>query len=80
MRFVLPESRRGVLGWLALTVFVFYCNALPGVFQFDDYKVIVDNPGVHSWEACLANLGHGIRPDAKPECVAALVDTVTAWK
>jgi uroporphyrinogen decarboxylase len=26
------------------------------------------------------NLGHGIRPDAKPECVAALVNTVREWK
>ncbi len=28
----------------------------------------------------IVNLGHGIRPDAKPECVAALVDTVVGWK
>jgi uroporphyrinogen decarboxylase len=28
----------------------------------------------------IVNLGHGIRPDAKLECVAALIDTVTAWK
>lgn len=26
------------------------------------------------------NLGHGIVPDAKPECVAALVNTVREWK
>ena len=26
------------------------------------------------------NLGHGIQPDASPECVAALVSTVTGWK
>ncbi|HUJ44865.1 MAG TPA: uroporphyrinogen decarboxylase [Opitutaceae bacterium] len=26
------------------------------------------------------NLGHGIRPDAKVACVAALADTVTGWK
>jgi uroporphyrinogen decarboxylase len=26
------------------------------------------------------NLGHGIPPDAKPECVATLVNTVTEWK
>jgi uroporphyrinogen decarboxylase len=26
------------------------------------------------------NLGHGIMPSAKIECVAALVDTVTSWK
>jgi len=26
------------------------------------------------------NLGHGIMPQAKIECVEALVNTVTAWK
>jgi uroporphyrinogen decarboxylase len=28
----------------------------------------------------IVNLGHGIRPDATLDCVAALVDTVTSWK
>ena len=62
MRFTLPESRRGVLAWLALLVFACYFNALFGAFQFDDYKVIVDYPGVHSWDAWRDKLGHGIRP------------------
>ena len=26
------------------------------------------------------NLGHGIMPEAKIECMTALVETVTAWK
>jgi uroporphyrinogen-III decarboxylase len=26
------------------------------------------------------NLGHGIRPDASLECVAAMVSTVVNWK
>jgi uroporphyrinogen decarboxylase len=26
------------------------------------------------------NLGHGIMPQAKIECMQALVDTVTGWK
>jgi hypothetical protein len=56
------ESPRMVLAWLALAVLACYLNAFPGSFQFDDYKVIVDNPQVHSWEAWLAGLGHGIRP------------------
>jgi len=47
---------------LALAVIASYFNALSGDFQFDDYKVIVDNPSVHSWEAWLAGHGHGIRP------------------
>ena len=62
MHALLPESRRGVMACLALAVIVSYFNALSGDFQFDDYKVIVDNPSVHSWEAWFAGLGHGIRP------------------
>jgi hypothetical protein len=62
MRVHLPESPLGVLAWLAMVVFACYLNALSGAFQFDDYKVIVDNSGVQSWGAWLDNLGHGIRP------------------
>ena len=62
MHALLPESRRGVMACLALAVIVSYFNALSGDFQFDDYKVIVDNPSVHLWEAWFAGLGHGIRP------------------
>lgn len=62
MRALPPESRRGAMACLALAVIVSYFNALSGAFQFDDYKVIVNNPSVHSWEAWLAGLGHGIRP------------------
>ena len=42
-----------------------YANALRGVFQFDDYNVIVDNPTVHSAAAFVANLPAGIRPVLK---------------
>jgi protein O-mannosyl-transferase len=44
------------------TVVVFYLNSFRGVFQFDDYNVIVDNGGVHSWAAYFAGLPRGIRP------------------
>jgi tetratricopeptide (TPR) repeat protein len=44
------------------TVVVFYLNSFGGVFQFDDYNVIVDNGGVHTWAAWLAGLPRGIRP------------------
>ena len=44
------------------TVVVFYLNSFRGVFQFDDYNVIVDNAGVHTWGAFLAGLPRGIRP------------------
>ncbi|MBP2689441.1 MAG: Tetratricopeptide 2 repeat protein, partial [Deltaproteobacteria bacterium] len=44
------------------TVVVFYLNSFRGVFQFDDYNVIVDNGGVHTWGAYLAGIPRGIRP------------------
>lgn len=47
---------------LAGTVAVVYLNSFRGVFQFDDYNVIVDNGGVHAWGAFLAGLPRGIRP------------------
>ena len=47
---------------LAGSVAVVYLNSFPGVFQFDDYNVIVDNGGVHTWGAYLAGLPRGIRP------------------
>ena len=43
-------------------VAVVYLNSFRGVFQFDDYNVIVDNVGVHTWGAFLAGLPRGIRP------------------
>jgi len=48
-----------------LVVVVCYAHALTGDFQFDDYKVIVDNPAVHSWDAWQNTAGQGflgIRP------------------
>ncbi len=48
-------------GWLpALVAVVAYLPSFAGVFQFDDYNVIVNAPGVHSWHALLGN--PGIRP------------------
>ena len=45
-----------------LAICVAYANIWLGGFQFDDYNVIVNNPGVHTWQAWLDGLGHGIRP------------------
>jgi len=48
-----------------LVVVVCYAHALTGDFQFDDYKVIVDNPAVHAWDAWQNTVGQGflgIRP------------------
>jgi tetratricopeptide (TPR) repeat protein len=42
-----------------------HLNSFWGSFQFDDYKVIVDNPVVHSWSSWLADIKHGIRPFLK---------------
>jgi hypothetical protein len=60
-----PASRTDIdlraLGWLVLVIALSYANALVGSFQFDDYNVIVDQSGVHSWAAWAAGLGHGIR-------------------
>ena len=47
---------------LAGAVVVVYLNSFQGVFQFDDYNVIVDNDGVHTWGAFLSGLPSGIRP------------------
>lgn len=47
---------------LFIAVFIAYANALSGVFQFDDFNVIVNNPSVHSWSAWWLDLQHGIRP------------------
>jgi hypothetical protein len=38
------------------------CPSFAGVFQFDDYNVIVNYPTVHSWEALLERAGGGVRP------------------
>ncbi len=47
--------------WLALAVLAAYANALGGVFQFDDYNVIVDAASVHSFGAWWQSMP-GIRP------------------
>ncbi len=51
---------------LGLAVAVAYANAFAAIFQFDDYRAIVDNPAVHSWSAWFADLSRGgIRPFLK---------------
>jgi len=46
---------------LVVAVLLAYFNALGGVFQFDDYNVIVNNPAVHSLPAWFDSMP-GIRP------------------
>ncbi len=48
--------------FLTVSVLAVYANSFWGVFQFDDYNVIVYNKTVHSLQAWLADLPHGIRP------------------
>ncbi|MBI5419169.1 MAG: tetratricopeptide repeat protein [Deltaproteobacteria bacterium] len=50
---------------LVATVSLAYLNAFRGVFQFDDYNVIVDNPAVHSFAAWFSDAPRGIRPFLK---------------
>ena len=57
-----PERRTEALMWMAFAVVVCYANALTGDFLFDDYNVIVNNPGVHSWASWAEGLSLGIRP------------------
>lgn len=55
--------------WLCLLVALVYGGSLGASFQFDDWNVIVDNPGVHSWSAWWARMP-GIRPLLKATYVA----------
>lgn len=43
-------------------VVVAYANSFLGVFQFDDFNVIVDSAQVHSWDAWQGSLHNGLRP------------------
>ena len=47
---------------LCLLVLLAYANALGGVFQFDDFQVVVEQEAVHSLAAWWRDLGQGIRP------------------
>ena len=49
----------------AAAVALAYLNSFAGVFQFDDFKVIVANPAVHSLGAWLDDMRGGIRPVLK---------------
>lgn len=55
-----PGIRTAAL--LTAPVLAAYVSSVGGVFQFDDFNVIVHNPVVHSFAAWWADAGHGIRP------------------
>lgn len=73
-----PRRRGYVFAAIATcAVLAIYANALLwGVFQFDDYNVIVDNLRIHSWQAWRNDLGHGIRPLLK---FTYTLDWMTGW-
>lgn len=73
-----PRRRGYVFAAIATcAVLAIYANALLwGVFQFDDYNVIVDNLRIHSWQAWRNDLGHGIRPLLK---FTYTLDWTTGW-
>jgi hypothetical protein len=48
-----------------------YLPSFLGVFQFDDYNVIVGSPVVHSWQALLEHAGGGVRPLLKASYTAS---------
>jgi protein O-mannosyl-transferase len=50
---------------IAAVAVLAYLPSLGGVFQFDDYNVIVNAPQVHSWQALTDGLGSGVRPVLK---------------
>lgn len=56
----MPRSLPGFV-LLPLAVVAAYANSFSGAFQFDDYKVIVDYPPVHTWAGWVDDLG-GLRP------------------
>jgi hypothetical protein len=64
---------------LLLAVLLCYANGMVGAFQFDDYKVIVDNPAVQSWEAWNTQEGQGIlglRPLLK---ISYVLNVLSGW-
>lgn len=64
------------LALLAVAVCAAYFNALGAGFQFDDYKIIVDNSRVHTWQAWLDDLGQGIRPVLK---LSYTLNWISGW-
>jgi len=62
---VIRTGRTGYVLVLLIAVALAYLNAFRGVFQLDDFNVIVFNPSVHSWSAFWQECFHGIRPFLK---------------
>lgn len=67
---LLPDSSRLRTVSLLMLVAAVYAGSLGASFQFDDWNVIVDNPGVHTWTAWWDRMP-GIRPLLKATYVAS---------
>ncbi len=52
-------------------------NTTPGIVQRETARLLESMRGANGH---IFNLGHGIMPEARIECVEALVNTVTNWK
>jgi uroporphyrinogen decarboxylase len=52
-------------------------NTTPGIVQRETARLLESMRGANGH---IFNLGHGIMPEARIECVEALVNTVTDWK
>lgn len=50
--------------WLAAAAGLAYLNALEAAFQFDDYRIIVDNPRAHGVAAWPGGCSCCCRPTA----------------
>ena len=62
MRAPLLSGDAGRAALAALAALAAYLPSFGGVFQFDDYNVIVNYPTVHSWRALFERAGDGVRP------------------
>ena len=61
MRDFCLSTRFSIISIVGIT-FLVYLNAFKGVFQYDDYNVIVNYSPVHSLKDCFKDMLHGIRP------------------
>lgn len=58
-----PDASRALYALIPLgAALIVYINSFRGVFQLDDYNVIVFNSAVHSWPAFWKQFVPGIRP------------------
>ena len=72
----LPRSQRQFQGWLAALFALAFANSVGGVFQFDDFNVIVDLAVVQNLQNWWADAGQGIRPLLK---LSYTLNWISGW-